>query len=86
MLGNPDDGAPRYELAQIRSIVLAVRSGDAAVDELADNPDYSASARFATESGMHQALLWGTLLLAVVFLGLLTLKLARREAGPPDGA
>ena len=86
LLGNPDDGAPRYELAQIRSIVLAVRSGDAAVDELTDNPDYSASARFATESGMHQALLWGALLLAVAFLGLLTLKLARREASPNDGA
>lgn len=86
LLGNPDDGAPRYELAQIHGIVLAVRSGDAAADELTDNPAYSASARFATESGMHQALLWGALLLAVVFLGLLTLKLARREASPNDGA
>ena len=79
LLGNPDDTTPQYELASVREIVLAVRSGEAEAEQLADNPDYSASARFATGSGAHQALLWVALLVAVVFLGGLTLKLARRE-------
>ena len=79
LLGNPDDQSPQYELARVRHIVLAVRSEDAGADKLTANLDYSASARFATESGTQQAFLWVALLVAVVFLGLLTLKLARRE-------
>ncbi len=84
LLGNPDDTAPQYELARVREVVLAVRSREAAAGELAGNPDYSARARLTTGSGAQQTLLWVVLIGAVVFLGWLTLRLARREGKGDD--
>lgn len=87
LLGNPEDTAPRYELANVKDVVLAVRSADVRAAPLEPNPRYSATARMVTESGAQQTALWVILVIAVVFLGGLTLKLARAdEEEPPDAA
>lgn len=80
LLGNPEAEAPRYEIARIRNVVLAVESADASAQPLAQNSAYSAGARLVTESGIQQTLLWIVLLIAVVFLGLLTLRLVRQDS------
>jgi hypothetical protein len=81
LMGNPEGRAPRYELARVRDVVLAVESADVALGGLEENPTYSARARLATDGGAQQALLWIALALAVVVLTVLTLRLARREDG-----
>ena len=83
LLGNPEAEAPRYEIARIRNVVLAVDSVDVAAERVAQNPSYSAGARLVTESGVQQTLLWIVLLGAVVFLGLLTLRLVRQDNRAP---
>ena len=83
LLGNPEAEAPRYEIARIRNVVLAVESVDVAAERVAQNPSYSAGARLVTESGVQQTLLWIVLLGAVVFLGLLTLRLVRQDNRAP---
>ena len=84
LLGNPEAEAPRYEIARIRNVVLAVESVDVTAEQVAQNPSYSAGARLVTESGIQQTLLWIVLLIAVVFLGLLTLRLVRQDNQTPD--
>ena len=84
LLGNPEAEAPRYEIARIRNVVLAVESVDATAKRVAQNPSYSAGARLVTESGVQQTLLWIVLLIAVVFLGLLTLRLVRQDNQAPN--
>lgn len=81
LVGNPEAEAPRYELARVRDVVLAVPGGEATAGELAGNPAYRAGARWLTAPGLQRTLLWGSLLLAVTGLAFLTLRLARREAG-----
>jgi hypothetical protein len=85
LLGNPEARAPQYEIARIRGVVLAVKNVDVEADDLESNPDYSAGARLVTESGVQQTILWIVLVIAVVFLGLLTLRLARQTPGAPSG-
>lgn len=80
LLGNPEAEAPRYEITRIRNVVLAVESIDVEAQQVAQNPSYSAGARLVTESGIQQTLLWIVLLVAVVFLGLLTLRLVRQDS------
>ena len=81
LLGNPEDRAPQYEIARIRDVVLAVKSVEVDADHLKANPAYSAGARLVTESGIQQTALWIVLVIAVIFLGLLTLRLARQSPG-----
>ena len=81
LVGHPDADAPRYELARVRDVVLAVPAGEAVAAPLAENPAYRAGARWLRGSGAQQLLLWSALIVAVAGLGLLTLRLARRE-GP----
>ena len=83
LVGNPEAEAPRYELARVRDVVLAVSAGEAEAGELAANPAYRAGARWLTAPGLQRALLWGALLLAVAGLAFLTLRLARREGAEP---
>jgi len=86
LVGNPDDAPPRYELEAVRDVVLAVASVQARGEELAANPDYRMRARFgASPKGIETVSLWIVLAGAVVVLGALTLRLARREPGPPAG-
>lgn len=79
LLGNPDAEAPRYELARVRDVVLAVSAGEAAAGPIQENPAYRPGARWLTGSGLQRTLLWAALLLAVAGLAVLTLRLARRE-------
>jgi hypothetical protein len=80
LLGDPEAEPPRYELSRVRDVVLAVAAGDAQAGPLVANPDFSRGARLATAPGAQRVLLWVALGLAVVVLGGLTLKLARRES------
>ena len=84
LLGRPDDRPPRYELARVRDVVLAVASAPADAGALEENPDYRARSRLATEEGLQQLLLWITLAVAVVVLALLTLRLVRRGGERPE--
>ena len=83
LVGDPDAEAPRYEVAQVRDVVLAVASVPVRVGSAQANPEYSARARLASggrpERMARTALVWATLLLAVAVLAGLTLRAARRE-------
>lgn len=79
LLGDPEAGAPRYELERVRGLVLAVASTEAQAAALAENPAYRAHVRLASDEVMQQLLLWLALGAAVVVLTVLTLRLVRRE-------
>ena len=79
LMGNPEAAAPTYELARVRDVVLAVESSEAVTEPLQANPDFTPASRLATERGAQQAVLWVAIGIAVVFLTVLTLRLARRE-------
>ena len=79
LLGQPEAAAPRYELARIRSVVLAVASADTGVGPLTANPDYKPGSRLADRRGILQIALWVAIVALVVFLTALTLRLARAE-------
>jgi len=80
LIGAPDEKAPRYELERVRDVVLAVDAADVDAAALEDNPDFSLSARLHGQGTGQRVLLWVVLIGAVVILGLLTLRLARRES------
>jgi hypothetical protein len=84
LVGNPDAAAPRYELERVRDVVLAVSSNPARTGELEPNPSYSVRARLAAGGSptelLQRVIVWGVLLAAVVVLGLLTLRVARRDS------
>jgi hypothetical protein len=83
LLGDPDATAPRFELARVRDVVLAVDAGTADAGPVVANPAYSLRARVAAgerlEGAIPQIVLWSVLLGAVVVLAVLTLRLARTE-------
>jgi hypothetical protein len=79
LLGAPDETAPRYELERVRDVVLAVDAAGAEAAALQDNPDFSLGARLHGQGTGQRVLLWVVLIGAVVLLGALTLRLARRE-------
>src|SRR5262249_51909363 len=79
VLRAPDLPAPRYELERVRDVVLAVRATPIAAGPLRDNERRGLAARLKGGRAGQQALLWGTLLLAVAVLSFLTLRLARHE-------
>jgi hypothetical protein len=87
LLGNPDVGAPRYELERVRDVVLAVSSSPATPGELEANPAFSMAARLRSSEGglFRTAVVWGVLILAVVVLGALTLRVVRHESSPASG-
>lgn len=79
LLGNPEAGRPRYELEQVRAVVLAARSARLESGELEVNPAFSRGARLATAPGFQTVLLWLAVGLAVAVLAGLTLRLVRQE-------
>ena len=81
MLGAPDLPAPRYELEQVRDVVLAARAAPIAVGPLRDNEARGVRARLTSGRTLQTTLLWGTILLAVGVLSIVTLRLARRPTG-----
>lgn len=84
LLGNPEAEHPRYELNRVRQVVLAVESLPVDAAELASNPDYRPGARLATQKGALQVLLWVAVTSVVIFLTVLTLRLARQEGRDTD--
>ena len=84
LLGAPEARVPRYELARVRNVVLAVASGSAQAGPLEENPAFSSWRRWGSGRGAQQVLLWVALGLAIVGLSWMTLKLARKEAGTAD--
>jgi hypothetical protein len=84
LVGNPEATPPRYELEQVRDVVLAVSSNPARTGELEPNPSYSVRARFTAGGSptelLQRVIVWGVLLVAVAVLGLLTLRVARRDS------
>jgi hypothetical protein len=78
-LGYGEDVAPSYELAQVRSAVLAAFAGEAQIGDLEENPQFSARARISTGDGPQHVLLWAALILAVGGLSVVTLRMARRQ-------
>ncbi|HUD70787.1 MAG TPA: hypothetical protein VMQ62_02395, partial [Dongiaceae bacterium] len=79
LLGAPDERAPRYELERARAVVLSVRAAPVTTGPLEANPRQGFAARWGGAGARRTWLLWGTLVAAVLVLGLLTLRLARRE-------
>jgi hypothetical protein len=83
LLGNPSVEAPRYEIAQVREVVLAVASAPLSAGGLERNPEYSLTAKVTTGTGprkiLQQVLLWGGLVVAVGVMAFLTFRLARGE-------
>ncbi len=84
LVGHPEATAPRYELARVRDLVLAVPSAAAGTAPLTENEAFSPATRLTSGSGVQQTLLWIALGLAVVFLTGLTLRLARKEQVSAD--
>jgi hypothetical protein len=82
LLGDPNVAAPRYELERVRDAILSVSSGSASRGTLSTNPDYSVRARLSqgerVEDALPTVILWIVLILAVAFLAVVTLRLARR--------
>ncbi|HSO23433.1 MAG TPA: hypothetical protein VLT81_11015 [Chondromyces sp.] len=79
LLGHPDAAPPRYELARVRDVVLAVASTEAAAGPLTANPDFEPGFGSARRGALLQAALWAAIAVLVVFLTALTLRLARQE-------
>ena len=82
LLGDPDAGTPRYDVARARDVVLAVPAIDATAGAAEPNPVFSQATRLAAGGGSRRWLelgaVWVVLLIAVVVLGLLTFRTARR--------
>ena len=79
LLGNPEAERPQYELTQVRDVVLAVEGSVARAGDLTANTAYRPGARLQTKKGALQVILWLAVAALVVFLTILTLRLARKE-------
>jgi len=83
LFGNADERAPRYELAAVRDVVLAVNSAPVAAGRVERNPGYNLRARLTAGEGrkklLQQVVLWMVLGFAVVVLTLVTVRLVRKE-------
>ena len=82
LFGDPEARAPRYELEQVRDLVLAVDSTRVRAGVMTDNPARGALARFRGAGGWQRVTLWSALVLAAGVLAGITLKLARQESAP----
>jgi hypothetical protein len=82
LLGDPNAGPPRYDVARARDVVLAVPAIDAIAGAAEPNPVFSQTARLAAggrpRQWLEQGAVWIVLLTAVVVLGLLTFRTTRR--------
>jgi hypothetical protein len=81
LIGNPGEAPPRYELAQVRDVVLALDGAAVPPAALEKNPQYSMGARLRSGSGPQKIALWIALAAAVVTLAFVTLRLAREPNG-----
>ncbi len=79
LMGFPEAQPPHYELEKIRSTVLAVPAAAVTSGPLEDNPLFSAARRLSGAANLQKILLWAVLGFAVIFLALMTLRMARQE-------
>jgi hypothetical protein len=77
LLGAPDARPPRYELERVRDVVLALEADTRAPGAMEKNPHHRTATRLLRGKGGQQTLLWAAIVAAVVFLALLTFRLAR---------
>jgi hypothetical protein len=86
LAGDPDADAPQYEIAALRSTVLAVPAVDVTAERGGPNPAFSSGAatarRIAGGRVLPRLAVWTVLVLAVVVLTILTLWVVRRDATP----
>jgi hypothetical protein len=78
LVGQADDAAPEYELAALQGRLSGQEVGVVHPGPLESNPDFELGARLTTGSTGQRTLVWLVLGVAVVALGLLTLRLARQ--------
>lgn len=83
LAGNDDADAPRYELARARDVVRELKSVPASGPPGAQNPRWTGTpgGAGARRERLARIFVWGAIVLAVVVLGALTLRVARRT--PP---
>ncbi len=76
LVGEPGTGAPTYEIERARALVLEVRAAEAEAEGATTNPAHVEPAWYEGAAWSTYAV-WGVLLLAMLVLGLLTLRVAR---------
>jgi hypothetical protein len=76
LVGNPTAEAPRYELARVRDVVLALDGAAIEAGPLEPNPGYRAPSPLAEGPKRTTIILWVVLGIAVVVLLVTTLRLA----------
>lgn len=77
LAGHPEATAPSYEIEQARALVLSVRSVDARVGDAGPNPAHVEPPWYET-SDWGAWIVWAVLLFAILLLGFLTIRVARR--------
>jgi hypothetical protein len=82
LAGDPASRAPDYEIGRARALVLAVARGDAALASIEGNPGHRAPGLFE-RAGADALAMWAALVLAVLVLGVLTVRVARTAPAPP---
>lgn len=87
LVGDPEAGAPDYEIARAADLVLSVQAADGEVGAPAANPAHVTPPWYESAE-LSTWIVWAVLLLAVIVLGLVTLRLARAapEAPPAPSA
>lgn len=86
LVGDEEASAPDYEISRARELVVAVEPATATVGPIAPNPAFREPG-LLDRAGAETIAVWVVLILAVLVLGLLTLRVARAapEPGPtPD--
>ena len=82
LVGDPEAQAPTYELRALTDLIAQLDAADAKPSPLEDNPAFSRTARLGGSGGRERLLVWLALGLAVLVLGVLTLRLARTPEEP----
>ena len=82
LVGDPEAEAPTYELRALTELIAQLDAADAKSSPLVDNPAFSRTARLGGSGARERLLVWLALGLAVLVLGVLTLRLARTPEEP----
>ena len=80
LAGNPDATPPQYEIARARDVVLDLRSVPARVGQGAENAHWSGTpgGTMRRNATLQQLAIWAVIGLAVLVLGVLTLRVVQR--------
>jgi hypothetical protein len=83
LLGNPEVAPPQYDIETLRQAVLSYNALPAQLDRLQQNRSYRARSSDYLLHAPPTALLWGSLLVAVAVLLLITIRLLGKAPAPP---